>query len=103
MAGTGSEGSPGNKNGPKRGRAGSEGSPGNKNGPKRGRAGSEGSEGWAGNKYSPKRGRDGAGRLGREQKQPEMWPGPGRKAGPGTKTVLNVAGTMSEKRASDIL
>ena len=62
-----------------------------------------GSESRAGNKNGPKRGRDGVRRQSREQKQPAMWRGRGRKAGPGTKTVLNVAGTMSEKRASDIL
>ena len=39
------------------------------------------------------------GRQGREQKKPEMWPGRGRKAGPGTKTALNVAKTGSESRA----
>ena len=58
-----------------------------------------GSEGRHGNKNGPKRGRVGVGRQAREQKQPEMWPGRGRKAGPGTKTALNVAKTGSESRA----
>lgn len=41
------------------------------------------------------------GRQAREQKQPQTWPGRGRKAGPGTKTALNVAGTGSLGRAGN--
>ena len=81
VAGTGSDGKAGNKNGTKRG---------------------WGGVGEQGNKNGPKRGRDGVRRQSREQKQPAMWRGRGRKAGPGTKTAPNVAGAMSERRASDI-
>ena len=38
------------------------------------------------------------GRQSREQKRPETWPWRGRKAGTGTKTAPNVAGSGSEGR-----
>ena len=41
------------------------------------------------------------GKQAREQKRPQTWPGRGRKAGPGTKTARNVAGTGSEGKAGD--
>ena len=60
-----------------------------------------GSEGTAGNKHSPKRGWGGAGEQGWEQKGPQTWPGLSQRAGPGTKTALNVAGTESESRSGN--
>ena len=50
---------------------------------------------------SLKCGRDGIGRQDRDQKRPQTWPGRGHKAGPGTKTALNVAGTGSEGRTGN--
>lgn len=39
------------------------------------------------------------GKQAREQKRPQTWLGRGRRAVPGTKTALNVAGAGSESRA----